>query len=72
MAAEAHPILEQKQGHDLKYRRWAIGAAGLASIAIALALTLAIILLLWQRDAAREIAQARSEAEKRETLLWPQ
>ena len=64
MAAEGDLILEQALDRGIKYRRWAIGAAALASITIVLALVVAIFFLLWQRDAARDIAQARSEAEK--------
>ena len=64
MAAERHPTLEQALDQGMKYRRWAIGAAAVAFITIVLALAGAIFLLLWQRDAARDIAQARSEAEK--------
>ena len=64
MAAEGHLSLEQALDRGTKYRRWAIGAAALASLTIVLALAVAIFLLPWQRDAARDIAQARSEAEK--------
>ena len=64
MAAEGDPILEQALDRGIIYRRWAIGAAALASVTIVLALAAAIFFLLWQWDAARDIAQARSEAEK--------
>ena len=60
----AHLILEQALDRGKEYRRWAIGAAALASITIVLALVVAIFFLLWRRDAARDIAQARSEAER--------
>jgi hypothetical protein len=64
MAAEGHLIPEQALDQGTKYRRWAIGAAALASLTTVLALVVGIFFLTWQRDAAGEIAQARSEVEK--------
>jgi hypothetical protein len=64
MATEEHLILEEALDRGEKYRRWAIGAVALASMTIVLALVVTIFLLLGQRDADRDIAQARSEAEK--------
>ena len=64
MGAEEHLIFEQALDQGKKYRRWAIGAAALASITIVLALVVTVFFLLWQRDADHDIAQARSEAER--------
>ena len=61
MAAEGHPILEQALHRGLIYRRWAIGVT---AVTIVLAVAAAIFFLLWQWDSARDIAQARSEAER--------
>jgi WD domain, G-beta repeat len=64
MAAEGHLIPEPALDRDIEYRRWAIGAATLASFTVVLALMGVIFFLFWQRDAVRDITQARSEAEK--------
>ena len=64
MKAEGHLIFEQALDQGKKYRRWAVGAAALASITIVLALVVTVFFLLWRRDSAHDIAQARSEAER--------
>jgi hypothetical protein len=64
MSAKGHPILEQTPHRGIIYRRWAIGAVALASVTIGLALAAATFFLLGQWHSVRDIAQARSEAEK--------
>jgi hypothetical protein len=64
MADDERLILEEALDQGEKYRRWAIGAAALASMTIVLALVIAIFPLLGQRDVDRDIAQVRGEAKK--------